>query len=131
VRQRRQKEDAEKLEKVLKEKQKAESRAEKATELARRLDKDLKAERAVTSGLMKNIDKMKEKVDQADILKGDFVSKIQELEEQLRDVMFYLETNKQIEDGQGAAAELVGGSIEVQVPGPSSKSKTKRKGKNG
>ncbi|KAG6891265.1 hypothetical protein C0995_008517 [Termitomyces sp. Mi166 len=115
---------------VLKEKSRAEARAEKATELSRRLDKELKEERLVSEGLMKNMNNMKEKVDRADKDKGQGLAKIRELEEQLRDVMFFLETRMKIESGEGPEAELAGGSLEVSSPAevsPETKKKKPRK----
>ncbi|KAG5342452.1 hypothetical protein C0989_001516 [Termitomyces sp. Mn162] len=111
---------------VMKEKSRAEARAEKATELARRLDKELKEERAVSEGLMKNMNSMKERVERADKDKGQSLAKIHELEDQLRDVMFFLETRMKIESGEGPEAELAGGTLEVSSSADVS-SETKKK----
>ncbi|RDB23862.1 RING finger protein ETP1 [Hypsizygus marmoreus] len=124
---RHQQEEDMRLAKVLRDKTKAEARAEKATELARKFDKELKEERAVSEGLMKNIGKMKERVEQAEEEKKGFIAKIQDMEDQLRDVMFFLETKTKIENGEGPEAELAGGSIEVPVPKAETKKKKKRK----
>jgi len=118
-------EDQAKLTQVFRDKAKAEHRAEKSMQLARKFEKDLREERAVSEGLMKNIGKLKEKVEQTDEEKGTFVTKIQDLEDQLRDVMFFLEAKTKIEKGDGLEAELAGGSIEVPISPP--KSKTKRR----
>lgn len=124
----RQKDEETRIADILKDKLKAEHRAEKATELARRLDKELKEERAVSEGLMKNIASMKAKAEQADEGKDRFVAKIQDLEDQLRDVMFFLETKTKIENGEGLEAELAGGSVELPVPPkPVTKKKKPRK----
>jgi len=117
-----------------KDKSKAERRAEKVSELARRLEKELKEERAVSEGLMKNLGKMKEKVEQSEKEKMDFISKIADLEDQVRDVMFFLEAKTKIEQGSGLEAEAAGGSIEMPMPSvhestrTTSKRKTSRKG---
>ncbi|KAF9480521.1 zf-UBP-domain-containing protein [Pholiota conissans] len=103
---------------LLKEKQKAEARAEKVTELARKLEKELRDERAVSEGLMKNLGKLKEKAELADREKENFSIKVQELEEQVRDVMFFLEAKTKIENGGGVESEAAGGSIAVPVPPP-------------
>ncbi|KAG6865706.1 hypothetical protein C0991_012522 [Blastosporella zonata] len=112
---------------VLKDKTRVEARAEKATELARRLDKELKEERAVSQGLMTNIGKMKERLERADQEKGAGLVKILDLEDQLRDVMFFLETKTKIENGDGLGAELAGGSIEIPPPPSTPTADTKKK----
>ncbi|KAG6890969.1 hypothetical protein C0992_011728 [Termitomyces sp. T32_za158] len=112
---------------VLKEKNRADARAEKATELARRLDKELKEERAVSEGLMTKMNSMKEKVQRADADKGEGLAKIRELEEQMRDLMFFLETRMKIESGEGPEAELAGGSVEVSSPTDISRETKKKK----
>ncbi|KAG6910230.1 hypothetical protein DXG01_012365 [Tephrocybe rancida] len=123
---RRETEEQTRLEDVLKDKARVEARAEKATDLARRLDKELKEERAVSEGLMVNIGKMKERLERDDAEKTEGLAKIHDLEDQLRDVMFYLETKTKIENGDGLEAELAGGSIEVPPP-PIVASDTKKK----
>ncbi|KAG6850780.1 hypothetical protein H0H93_008818 [Arthromyces matolae] len=98
---------------VLKEKTRAEGRTEKVTELARKLEKELKEERAVSEGLMKNINHMKERMESTEKAKDDGLFKIHELEDQLRDVMFFIEAKAKIENSEGPEAELAGGSLEV------------------
>jgi BRCA1-associated protein len=121
----RQKEEEARAAEVLRDRMKVEHRAEKAAGLARKFEKELREEKAVSEGLMKNIGKMKQKVEQGDQEKEAFVSKIQDLEDQLRDVMFFLEAKTKIESSDGLEAELAGGTVEV--PLPSSKSKIKRR----
>ncbi|KAK7056240.1 hypothetical protein VNI00_002792 [Paramarasmius palmivorus] len=111
---------------VLREKAKAEARANKMTELARRLEKELREERAVSEGLMENLGKLKEKAEVIDQEKKAFQEKITDLEEQLRDVMFFVEAKEKIERGEGAAGEAVGGSLEI-VSTPSQKKSGKKK----
>ena len=126
------KEEADKLAQALKEKTKAEHKAEKVSELARRLEKELREERAVSEGLMKNLGKMKERAELADKEKDDFTQKVRDLEDQVRDVMFFLEAKTKIEQGDGVESEAAGGSIEVASPTPqqpkanSKKKKTKK-----
>ncbi|KAJ3517744.1 hypothetical protein NLJ89_g321 [Agrocybe chaxingu] len=112
------KEGEERLAQALKEKTKAEHRAEKVTELARKLEKELREERAVSEGMMRNLNVMKEREEIAGKEKEDFISKVRELEDQVRDVMFFLDANKKIEQGGGVEAEAVGGSLEVSPPPP-------------
>lgn len=104
---------------------KAEKKAEKLAELARRLEKELKEERMVSAGLMENIKLMKDKVEQSDKDKTDYASRIGELEDQVRDVMFFLEARNKIEDGE--ASEGAGGSLEIHST-PSKPKKGKKKG---
>ncbi|KDR80572.1 hypothetical protein GALMADRAFT_240888 [Galerina marginata CBS 339.88] len=115
-----------------KEKAKAEGRAERMTATSRGLEKELKEERAVSQGLMANLAVMKERAELADRERDNFNGKVQALEEQLRDVMFFLEARTKIE-GEGEASEAAGGSIAVPVrtpsPAPNEPSKTSRKKK--
>ncbi|KAJ3847101.1 hypothetical protein EV368DRAFT_51771 [Lentinula lateritia] len=122
----RQRLDEERIIELLKAKVKAENRAEKMAELARRLEKDLREERAVTEGLMSNLGKMKEKAEAVDKDREEFRSKISELEDQLRDVMFFLEAKTQIETGEGVVSEAAGGSIEMPPSGSNKKKKNKK-----
>lgn len=124
---RRQKEEEAKVAEVLRDKTKMEHRAEKAAGLARKFEKELREEKAVSEGLMKNIGKMRERIEQADKEKEGFITKIQDLEDQLRDLMFFLETKTKIESSDGLVAELAGGSVEVPPVPPQAKPK-RRKG---
>jgi BRCA1-associated protein len=123
---RRKEEEEGRIAEVLKDKAKAKSRAEKAISLARKFEKELKEEKAVSEGLMRNIGKMKEKVEEAEIEKREFSEKIRDLEDQVRDVMFFLEAKTKIENGDGIGAELAGGSVQVPFPLPRSNTKKKK-----
>lgn len=112
-------EEERKVAAVAKEKAKAEARAEKVSELARRLEKELREERAVSAGLMTNLGKMKERVEGVEKEKEAFTSKVRDLEDQVRDVMFFLDAKNKIEQGEGAEAEAAGGSISVPTVPPS------------
>lgn len=118
------------LAEVAKDKLKAEHKAEKLTDLARRLEKELKEERAVSQGLMENLQKMREKVEVANQVVEGSNGKIRELEDQVRDVMFFLEAKTKIEEGGGVEAEAAGGSVELPVTAlpPVITKKKKRKG---
>lgn len=85
----------------------------------------MKEEKAVSEGLMKNLAVMKAKVQSADNEKEEYTQKITDLEDQVRDVMFFLEAKNKIEDGGGVEAEAAGGSIEVP-PVPVAKTKKKQ-----
>lgn len=125
----RRSEEGEKLEAIHREKQKVEKRADKAAELARKFEKELKEEKAVSEGLLKNLGKMKERAELLERQKQEHDEKISELQDQLRDVMFFLEARTKIEQGQGAEAEAAGGSVELPTPiVPVNK---KKKGKKG
>jgi len=128
--QRIQQEEEAKIAQLLKAKTKAENRADKFTELSRKLDKELKEERAVSEGLMKKLTVLQEQVKLAEKEKQDFGQKIKDLEDQVRDVMFYLETSKKIEEGGGVASEAAGGSIEL-VPSPAEQRRARSKSKKG
>jgi BRCA1-associated protein len=116
------KEEAKKLALVLKEKTKTEHRAEKLGELSRRLDEDLKEEKAVSQGLMANLAKLREKSESDE-------KKVRELEEQSRDVMFFLDAQQRITSGTGIESEAAGGSIEVVTPPETANNRKKKKTK--
>jgi BRCA1-associated protein len=108
-------EEDERIERLERDRKKAEKKAEKVAELARKLEKELREERAVGEGLLKNIGKMKEKVELADKEKAEHDAKVRELEDQLRDVMFFLEAKEKIEKGEGVVGEAAGGSVELPL----------------
>ncbi|KAI0629170.1 hypothetical protein C8Q77DRAFT_1076204 [Trametes polyzona] len=106
-------EEAARLAELEREKAKAEKRAEKASELARTLAKELREERAVSEGLMKNLAAAKEHADVASRETSVLREQVQELQDQVRDVMFFLEAKNKIESGEGVVAEAAGGSLQV------------------
>lgn len=110
-------------------KSKAEQRADRMGDLAKTLDKELKEERAVSEGLMRNIKSMQERLGLAEEGRKESEEKIQELQDQVRDLMFFLEANTKIEQGGGVEAEAAGGSIEVRSDPHTSSDAKKRKGK--
>ncbi|KAF4570022.1 hypothetical protein EYR40_009007 [Pleurotus pulmonarius] len=112
----RKREEEERMEAVLREKQKADGKADKMAALSRRLEKELREERTVSEGLLKNLSAMKEKVAQANAEREGYGQKIKELEDQVRDVMFFLEARTKIENGAGTVAEAAGGSIALPPP---------------
>jgi BRCA1-associated protein len=124
----RQKEHEQEMSKILKEKLKADDRADKAMELARRLEKELREEQAVSKGLMKNLAVMRQKAEFFDKEREDFSSRVRELEDQVRDVMFFLEAKTKIEQGGGIESEAAGGSVSVpDPPKPNNNKKKSRK----
>lgn len=125
----RRREEEERLETIHRERQKVEKRADKAAELARKFEKELKEERAVSEGLLKNLGKMKERAEISERQKQEHDAKISELQDQLRDVMFFLEARTKIEQGDGTEGEAAGGSIEL--PTPSAPVNKKKKGRKG
>jgi len=124
----RQKEHEEKMAQILKEKSKADHRTDKVTELARRWEKELREEKAVSEGLMKNLAVMKQKAESFDKERKDFSSRVRELEDQVRDVMFFLEAKTKIEQGDGIESEAAGGSVSVPDPPKPNKKKKSHKG---
>ena len=93
-------------------KDKAEKKAERFVALSRRLEKELKEERAFGEGLMQNLQNLKERVEASEQQKRDFQVRIDELQDQVKDVMFYLEAQSKIAN---EGSELAGGSIEVRT----------------
>lgn len=121
----RRKEEAEHIAQYERDKARAEKKAERLAELARKLDRELKEERAVSEGLMRNVAAMKAKADQADAEREDLNRRVNDLQDQLRDVMFFLEARTKIEEGGGVESEAAGGSVQLP-PTPTPK---KKKGK--
>ncbi|KAJ1306874.1 hypothetical protein OPQ81_007859 [Rhizoctonia solani] len=108
----------------------AQKRADKMQELARKLEKELKAERAVSEGLMNRINKLQEAEAAGAQERVELQGRLKDVEEQLRDVMFFLEAKTTIEQ-QGEESELAGGSIIVPAapsPVPQKGSSRKKKG---
>ncbi|KAI0041050.1 zf-UBP-domain-containing protein [Auriscalpium vulgare] len=128
---RRRKHDEDQLAEVFHEKIRLEKKAEKMADLSRRLDKELKEERAVSSGLLKNLEAAKEKGEAGEKEREELKAKVAELDDQLRDLMFFLEAREKIEAGGGAAAEAAGGDITVPTPPPARTPTSARKKKNG
>lgn len=106
-------EEEEKLNELYKDKIKAEKKAERVAELARKFEKELKEEKAVSEGLLRNITKMKEMNTQTEKQRQDYQAKIVELQDQVRDLMFFLEAREKIEQGDGAMAEAAGGTVDM------------------
>ncbi|KAF9786273.1 zf-UBP-domain-containing protein [Thelephora terrestris] len=98
-------------------KEKAEKKAERLTALSRRLEKELKEERACGEGLMQNLQNLKGKLEGAEQQKRESQARIEELQDQVKDIMFYMEAQSKI---AGEGSELAGGSIEVR-PDPKKK----------
>lgn len=87
------------------------TKMQKTTTLAQKLAKELQDERAVSKGLMENLQKSKQQAQQAMKEKTEAQNKVKDLEEQLRDIMFYLEARNGIETSGGLMSEAAGGSI--------------------
>ncbi|SNX85739.1 uncharacterized protein MEPE_04448 [Melanopsichium pennsylvanicum] len=98
------------------EKQKSDRKAEKATQLARTLQKDLHSEREISRGLM---DKLKNTSESEQGLKSQVV----DLQEQVRDLMFFVQARDKI-DQEGGEAQ--GGDVEMRAK-PTRKGKGKQK----
>jgi len=99
----------------------------KMGEHTKTIEKELREERMVSEGLMKNIEVMKSKMDLAEKERVALEGKVNDMQEQLRDVMFFLQARDQIEQsgGDGVVGEAVGGTV-VVPPTPASR---KRRGK--
>jgi BRCA1-associated protein len=119
-------EDAARQEVFTRERTRAEQRSKAATDLARRLERELKEERAVSAGLLQNLSLAKTSATNAESERGKAEERVKEMEEQVRDVMFALEVQNKIGEG-GVMGEVEGGS--VVVPAPQADSGKKRKGR--
>jgi BRCA1-associated protein len=112
-------------------KAKAEQRADRMSDLAKRLEKDLREERAVTERLVENVKLMKVQLASTEEGKNECLAKIEELTDQVKDLMFFLDANAKIQQGGGVEAEAAGGSLEIVSPPSTSSKKKKKKGKKG
>jgi BRCA1-associated protein len=113
-------------EEAVKERIKLEKRVEKAMDVARKFEKELREERMVNDGLLQNLSAVKKRSEAFDEEKAQFMGRVGELEDQMRDIMFYLETRDKVDKEGG---ELAGASVEVKTPPPSSSSLRKKKKK--
>jgi BRCA1-associated protein len=129
---RRRREAEERLSEMLRDKLRAEKKSERSAEAARTLEKQLREERAVSSGLLKNLEAARKRAEEGETERSALAQRVQELEDQVRDVMFFLEARTKIEAGEGDMAEVAGGDVSVATPGPSSAvQRTPRKKKKG
>jgi BRCA1-associated protein len=128
---RRRREEEERLEEMLRDKRRIEKKSERFAEVARSLEKELREERAVSSGLLKNLEAAQKRAEEGEAERAALTRRVQELEEQVRDVMFFLEARTKIEAGEGEMADVAGGDIEVSTPAPSSTQTSRRKKKKG
>jgi BRCA1-associated protein len=120
-----QKELESKVTEAAKERAKVEKKAEKAMELARKFEKELREEKMVNDGLLQNLAAVKKRSEAFEQEKTEFMGRISELEDQMRDLMFYLETRDKVEKEGG---ELAGASVEMR-PTPTASSSTRKKKK--
>ena len=119
-----------KLAEMSKERAKSEKKAQKAMELARKYEKELREEKMVNEGLLQNLTVVKKRSEAFEQEKAEFMGRISELEDQMRDLMFYLETRDKVEKDGG---ELAGASVEMRpvpttsTPTASSSGRRKKK----
>ncbi|KIM32818.1 hypothetical protein M408DRAFT_326546 [Serendipita vermifera MAFF 305830] len=109
-----------------KERTKVEKKAEKAMELARKFEKELREEKMVNEGLMQNLTAVKKRSEAFEQEKTEFMGRISELEDQMRDLMVYLEMRDKVEKEGG---ELAGASIEMRPNSTASTSTRSKKKK--
>ncbi|EWC45287.1 hypothetical protein DRE_06014 [Drechslerella stenobrocha 248] len=100
-----------------KSKARAEKKAEKATDILRKFEKDWREEKAVNDGLLQRVDVLSKE-------REEFMNNNIDLKEQLRDLMFFVEGREKLKemDEEGIAE----GEVSI---GDAPESKKKRKGK--
>ncbi|KAF8979105.1 hypothetical protein BGZ46_005816 [Entomortierella lignicola] len=103
--------EKEKLPMLIKEKKAAEKRLEKMQERLLQMERQYEEEKEMNVGLMTNQDSFKVRLQEKE-------AEIQELQEQVRDMMIYLDTQQKVE-ASPLKDELVGGTIGV-IAAPSS-----------
>lgn len=116
---RRSREEEERLSEALRDKHRFEKKSERFAEVARTLEKELREERAVSGGLLKNLEAVQKRAEEGEAERVALAQRVQELEAQVRDVMFFLEARTKIEGGEAEMAEMAGGDISVPTPRPS------------
>ncbi|KAF8328404.1 uncharacterized protein EI90DRAFT_2974435 [Cantharellus anzutake] len=106
----------------------AEARAERLQQSARNFEAQLKEEKLISSGFLENIGALKKRAEAADQEKDAISKRLQECEEQLRDIMFYLETKEKIEKGAETGESLLGEAAggTIVLPPAERASKVKR-----
>lgn len=124
--QRRKEEDDARVAEADKARERAERRAEKALELARKMEKEYRDEHAMSERLSKNLAAAQERVGRVEQEREMLQTRVAELEDQVRDIMFFVEARDKIESGEGAAAEAAGGSLEVSSPPVNGNAKKKK-----
>ncbi|KAH9166318.1 BRCA1-associated protein 2-domain-containing protein [Lactarius sanguifluus] len=108
--------------KSFRDKQRFEKKSERFAEVARTLEKELREERAVSGGLLKNLEAVQKRAEEGEAERVRSRSEV-------RDVMFFLEARTKIEAGEGSMAEVAGGDISVPTPQPSAGPSAKTPGK--
>ena len=116
---RRRREEDERLSEALRDKNRFEKKSERFADVARTLEKELREERAVSGGLLKNLEAVQKRAEEGEAERVALAQRVQELEDQVRDVMFFLEARTKIEAGEGEMADVAGGDISVPTPRPS------------
>jgi BRCA1-associated protein len=112
-----------------KEVERSKKRSEKADALARKLGSDWKEEKTVNESLMQRIKFLNEQVKEAEAKQEKLENDKKDLEEQNRDLSFFISTSQKLKD---ADEEIVEGTLEVGAAPESSEAgggKKKRKGK--
>ena len=128
---RRRREEEEHLSEMHRDKQRVEKKSERFAEVARSLEKELREERAVSGGLLKNLEAAQKRAEEGETERTALAQRVQELEDQVRDVMFFLEARTKIEAGEGEMAEVAGGDVAIPTPAPLTQAprRKKKKGK--
>jgi BRCA1-associated protein len=122
-------EDAEQRAAAERDRVRAEQRAQVAQDLARRLERELKEERAVSAGLLQNLSAAKASAEAARAEGAVAQARVRDMEDQVRDVMFALEVQNRIAQG-GDMGEVEGGSVVVPATSaPPSRTSAKKKGR--
>ena len=96
------------------EKDKSDKKAERATELARTLQRDLHSEREMSKGLMEKLERTKES-------EAGLRTQVADLQEQVSDLMFFVQARDKL-DQEGGEAQ--GGDVELRAK-PSTRGKGK------
>lgn len=124
---RRRREEDERYSEMLHDKRRVEKKSERFAEVARTLEKELREERAVSNGLLKNLEAAQKRAEEGETERAALAERVKELEEEVRDVMFFLEARTKIEAGEGEMGEVAGGDIAVPTPGPSAQTTPRKK----
>ncbi|KAL2918510.1 hypothetical protein HK105_201911 [Polyrhizophydium stewartii] len=120
------------LDKQKKETHGLERRLEKVMDRLGALERDIREERAINAGLLENLNDQRRAAELKDAALREKDTAIADLQDQLRDIMFYLETQNKVEASGDLAEELrgatvVGVSPAAPAPGPSGRRNRKKK----
>lgn len=116
------------VEGLKKEKRTGEKKVERLVERLEGLEKEMREEREMNKGLRDNQDVWRKGIEDREKALKVKDEEVQELKEQVRDLMFYLETQQKVERSE-MREDLQGGSVVGVAPAPAPAGPGRRRGR--